>query len=81
MSSTQTKDTKKGRFSPKNIAKRIGRFFRDFKGESKKIVWPTKKQVVNNTIVVIVMMLIVGAFIWGVDALMSLLVNAFLKIA
>ena len=78
MSSTQTKDTKKGRFNPVNLAKRIGRFFKDMRGETKKIVWPTRKQVINNTIVVLVMMLIVGIFIWGVDAIMSLLVNAFL---
>ena len=78
MSSTQAKDTKKGRFNPVNIAKRIGRFFKDMKGETKTIVWPTRKQVINNTIVVLVMMLIVGIFIWGVDAIMSLLVNAFL---
>ncbi|MEM0530554.1 preprotein translocase subunit SecE [Zongyangia sp. HA2173] len=61
-----------------NLAKRIGRFFKDMRGETKKIVWPTRKQVINNTIVVLVMMLIVGIFIWGVDAIMSLLVNAFL---
>lgn len=70
---------KKGKFSLKRIAARIGRFFKDIKGEVKKIVWPTSKQVVNGTIVVIVMVLVVGLFIWGLDSILTFCVNAFLK--
>ena len=47
--------------------KRVAKFFRDCKGEMKKIVWPTKKQVVNNTIVVFVAMGVVGVAIWIID--------------
>ena len=36
--------------------KKVSHFFKDFRSEVKKIVWPTKKQVVNNTIVVFVAM-------------------------
>ncbi len=38
-----------------NIFQRfVARFFRDMRGEVKKIVWPTpKKQVINNTLVVL----------------------------
>ena len=32
----------------------VSKWFRDFKSESKKIVWPTGKQVVNNTVIVCV---------------------------
>ena len=32
---------------------RIGKFFRDQKSEVKKIVWPSKKQVLNNTAIVL----------------------------
>ena len=32
-------------------------FWRDFRAELKKVIWPTKKQLVNNTIVVIGMVL------------------------
>ncbi len=49
------------------IPKRIVRFFRDYKSEIKKIVWPGWKDVVKNTFIVIIMCLIVGAFIWVVD--------------
>lgn len=33
---------------------RVKRFFRDIKGEVKKIVWPSKKQVINNTVIVVI---------------------------
>lgn len=49
------------------IPKRIIRFFRDYKSEIKKIVWPGWKEVVKNTVIVLIMCLIVGAFIWLVD--------------
>ena len=47
--------------------KGVARYFRDLKSEMKKIVWPTRKQVVNNTLVVICVCLVVGLFIWGLD--------------
>ncbi len=49
------------------IPKRIIRFFRDYKSEVKKIVWPGWKDVAKNTIIVLVICLIIGAFIWAVD--------------
>lgn len=49
------------------IPKRIAKFFREYKSEVKKIVWPGPKMVVKNTIVVFIMCAIVGAFIWLVD--------------
>lgn len=63
-----------------SIPKRIARFFRDYKGEIKKIVWPTGKSVLRNTIVVLVMCVIVGAFIWlldwGLSSLLKLILNS-----
>ena len=35
-------------------------FFKDVKAELKKVIWPTKKQVVNNTVAVISIVLLVG---------------------
>ena len=49
------------------IPKRIAKFFREYKSEIKKIVWPGPKSVVKNTAIVLIMCLIVGAFIWLVD--------------
>lgn len=62
-----------------NIFKRIARYFRDLRSEFKKIVWPSKKQVLNNTLVVIAVVVIVGAFIAGLDSVLTLLVNLMLN--
>lgn len=47
---------------------RIKKWFRELKGEIKKIVWPTKEQTTNNTLVVLGCCLVLGAFIWVLDA-------------
>ncbi len=49
------------------IPKRLVRFFKDYKSEVNKIVWPTRKTVFKNTLIVLVICLILGAFIWLVD--------------
>ena len=60
------------------IAKRIVRFFRDYKSEIKKIVWPGFKEVVKNTLIVLIICLIIGAFIWLVDFGLGKLLNLIL---
>ncbi|MFI3206225.1 MAG: preprotein translocase subunit SecE [Clostridia bacterium] len=47
--------------------KRITKFFKDCKGELKKIVWPTKETVFKNTGVVLVTIIILGVFIFLLD--------------
>jgi preprotein translocase subunit SecE len=51
--------------------KGISSYFKNTYAEIKKIIWPTPKQVFNNTLIVILAILIVGAFIWGIDAIFS----------
>lgn len=46
---------------------RVLNFFKETKGELKKVVWPSFKQVKNNTFIVILCVLIIGAFIWLLD--------------
>lgn len=52
-----------------SIFARIRNWFRELKGEIKKIVWPTRKQTMNNTLVVLVCCLVLGVFIWVLDAI------------
>lgn len=54
----------KGQKKPNGIVK----FFKDLKGEIKKVVWPSKKKVINNTAVVLVAMCVCGIVIWGIDS-------------
>ena len=47
--------------------KKQKRFFKDFKAELKKVVWPTPKQVVNNTTAVVVIVLITAIIVFALD--------------
>ena len=42
-------------------------FFKDFKAELKKVIWPTPKQVVNNTVAVITIVLITAVIVFILD--------------
>ena len=43
------------------------RFFKDFKAELKKVIWPTPKQLVNNTAAVVVIVIITVAIVFALD--------------
>ena len=60
--------------------KRLSRWFREMKSELKKVVWPTKSQMVNNTVIVLVCTLIVGICIWVFDAVGGVVVNGIITL-
>ena len=64
--------------APKGEKKSIVKYFKDARSEFKKVVWPSRKQVINNTIVVIVAMVVSGIAIWGVDSIFMLLIKLML---
>ena len=47
--------------------KKDKRFFKDFKAELKKVIWPSSKQLINNTSAVIIIVLIVSAIVFVLD--------------
>ena len=51
---------------------RISRSIRDMRGEMKKVVWPSRKQILNNTLVVLAAVAISAIFIGGLDSLLGL---------
>ena len=56
------------------FGKRTVKFFRDCKGEVKKIVWPTPKATFKNTGVVLATIIVLGLFVFLLDtAFMNLL--------
>lgn len=57
------------------IPKRVIRFFREYKSEIKKIVWPGPKNVVKNTLVVLAVCAVVLLIVWLVDLGMGELFN------
>ena len=42
-------------------------FFKDFKAELKKVIWPTPKQLFNNTVAVITIVLITAVIVFALD--------------
>lgn len=61
-----------------SIFSRIAKWFRELKSECRKIVWPTRQQTVNNTMVVIAAVIIVGIFVWILDFVFNIGVQALL---
>ena len=47
-------------------------FFKDFKAELKKVIWPTPKQLVKNTIAVVVIVAITATIVFVLDVVFDL---------
>jgi len=58
------------------FGQRAGRFFKEVRMEMKKVIWPTKQQLLNNTLTVFVACLFIGAVIWIADYGLGLLFTA-----
>ena len=59
---------------------KIAKFFRDYRSEFKKVVWPTWAQVCKNTLVVIVCVVVIGLVIGLLDYLFSIGLTGLSKI-
>ncbi len=44
---------------------------KDTKAELKKVVWPSKKQVINNTLMVIVLVIVISIIVLGFDLILE----------
>lgn len=61
------KTAKKPKKNKKNIFKVIARFFKDLKGEVKKITWPGAKDVLKGTAITIACIAVIGIAVFLVD--------------
>ena len=61
--------------------KRVAIFFRDCKGEVKKIVWPTPKATFKNTGVVLVTIVVVTLFVFLLDTVFMNLLGLVMDVA
>ena len=52
---------------------RIGRGFKNMRGELSRVVWPSRKQVMNNTGIVLAFMAIAAVIVGSFDALLAAL--------
>lgn len=76
----KTEKDKKENFFVRS-GKSISKFFRDTKGEIKKMVWPAPKAVFRNTGVVLVTIVVIGLFVFGLDALLVNLLGLIMNVA
>lgn len=74
----ETKPAKKPKAKKPN---KVVKYFKDLKSEFKKVVWPSKKTVINNTSVVIVVMVVCGLAVWGLDSGFAFLLKSLLSLA
>ncbi|MBR1738824.1 MAG: preprotein translocase subunit SecE [Ruminococcus sp.] len=58
----------------------IRKYFRELRAELKKVVWPSRKQVVNNTGVVMTVMTVMALFLFAVDAGLGRAIKALLSL-
>jgi preprotein translocase subunit SecE len=58
-----------------NMAFNPGKFLREVRTESAKIVWPTRKETVMTGVMVVIMTSLLAIFFFGVDAFFSTLVK------
>jgi len=53
----------------------IQRFMREVQVETKKVVWPERRETVQATIMVVAMVLLISLFLWIVDSGLGLIVQ------
>lgn len=58
----------------------IKKWCHELRVELKKVVWPSRKDVIHNTLVVIACVLVVGVVIWVFDALSAAIVRALINL-
>jgi preprotein translocase, SecE subunit, bacterial len=71
----KAKEKKPGLFT------RLIKYFRDSRGEFKKVVWPSRQQVLNNTGVVLAVVLVAGVFLFGLDYALGAIMRFILGLA
>ena len=54
-------------------------YLTEAKSEFDKVVWPTRAETLRLTLLVVIVSVIVGAYIAGMDALFTALVEKFIK--
>ncbi|MBO9714951.1 preprotein translocase subunit SecE [Sphingomonas sp.] len=56
-------------------------FVRQVQAETRKIVWPTRRETIMTGVMVMIMTTILGVFFIGIDSLFDAIVNFLLSLA
>jgi len=57
-----------------------GKFLREVRTESAKIVWPTRKETLMTGVMVVIMTTLLAIFFFGVDSLFAAIVKLLLSL-
>lgn len=60
-----------------NLIRRLSKFFQEIKVELRKVHWPTRREFAVFFGVVLSTILVIGAFFWGLDYGLTLLLERF----
>ena len=63
------------------MGKAVKKFFKDIKGECKKVVWPSAKTVLKSSGIVLACVAIVGIVIWLIDTGLSEIIKLLINLA
>ncbi|MDO5448024.1 MAG: preprotein translocase subunit SecE [Clostridia bacterium] len=80
-SKPEKKVEKKSAEKKPNVFGKIKQFFKDVKGETKKIVWNTWPNTVKDTGVVLMVTVIIGAGVWISDVVFRQLIELIYNLA
>ena len=56
-------------------------FIREVQAETRKVVWPTRRQTVMTAVMVVIMTTLLAIFFLGVDSAFDAIVKALLRLA
>jgi preprotein translocase subunit SecE len=63
----------------REYVQRVSTFLQDVQAETKKVTWPSRKDVVGSTLVVIVAVFLVAGFLGIIDFVLSLVIGSLIK--
>jgi len=55
-------------------------FIRQVQAETRKVVWPSRRETVTTAIMVVIMTLLLGIFFFGIDQMFSWIVKSLLSL-
>lgn len=83
LSSVNTRKAKPEKAKKKknaSIISKSARWFREMKSELKKVIWPTRKQLVNNAVIVFVVMVLSSIVVYAFDQAAMLVVQTLISL-
>ncbi|MBB3764219.1 preprotein translocase subunit SecE [Sphingomicrobium lutaoense] len=57
-----------------------GEFIRQVRAETRKVVWPTRKETITTAIMVLIMTSLLALFFFGTDSLFSWIVRSLISL-